>query len=92
LQTASQENGPTQGQDGGIEPGGRHQGHENEAQVEHHRGEGGQGEAAPGVENAPGQGYQGHEENVGKGNPGQAYGELEFVRIGAKAGGGNVNQ
>jgi hypothetical protein len=78
-------------QDGRIEVGRREQGHADEAQVEQHRREGRDGEAAPGVEHAAGEGHQRHEEDVGEGDAGQFDGQRELPGIGRKAGGRGVD-
>ena len=83
---------PGQGQYGRVEIGRGEQRHGDEGNVEQHWREGGQGEAAPAVEEAAGEGDQRHEENVGEGDAGQRDGEFELAGIGAEAGGGNPDQ
>ena len=60
--------------------------------IEHDRREGGQREAAPGVEDARREGHHGHAQDVGEGDPGEVHREGELVGILGKARGRHVDQ
>ncbi len=89
LQDPAQEGAPGQDQHRGVEPGGGHCRCQDQCDVEQYRREGRQHEAAEGVEDARRQGHQGNAQDVGENDAGEIHRELELVRRGGEARGGD---
>ena len=74
LQDAPDNHAPGQGFNRWLEPALGKCCHQNEADIQKYRREGGNGEMAPSVQNAGREGHHRHKEDIEKGNTRQDYG------------------